>query len=34
MTVKTLLDVGAGPGTAMWAVAVLWPALKHIVLVE
>ncbi|MDN5276335.1 MAG: hypothetical protein PWR01_300 [Clostridiales bacterium] len=31
---KTLLDVGAGPGTAMWAAAMVWPELEHITLVE
>ncbi len=32
---STLLDVGAGPGTAMWAAAALWPqALKEITLLE
>jgi ribosomal protein RSM22 (predicted rRNA methylase) len=31
---KTLLDAGAGPGTAMWAAASLWPDLEHITLLE
>jgi ribosomal protein RSM22 (predicted rRNA methylase) len=31
---RTLLDVGAGPGTAMWAVATLWPTLEQITLLE
>lgn len=31
---KTLLDVGAGPGTAMWAAAALWPNLTRITLFE
>jgi ribosomal protein RSM22 (predicted rRNA methylase) len=31
---KTALDVGAGPGTALWAVADCWPALADALLVE
>ena len=31
---KTLLDVGAGPGTAMWAASTLWTDLEHITLLE
>ncbi len=31
---RTLLDVGAGPGTAMWAVTTLWPELEQITLLE
>jgi ribosomal protein RSM22 (predicted rRNA methylase) len=31
---KTLLDVGAGPGTAMWASVILWPDLERITLLE
>ncbi|MBZ9957666.1 small ribosomal subunit Rsm22 family protein [Mesorhizobium sp. BR1-1-14] len=31
---KTLLDVGAGPGTVLWATADLWPDLQHAVLLE
>ncbi|HEY5560850.1 MAG TPA: small ribosomal subunit Rsm22 family protein [Clostridiaceae bacterium] len=31
---QTLLDVGAGPGTAMWAATTLYPELKHITLLE
>jgi ribosomal protein RSM22 (predicted rRNA methylase) len=31
---KTLLDIGAGPGTALWAAAGLWPGLKRATLVE
>ncbi|MDF2699352.1 MAG: Ribosomal small subunit Rsm22 [Haloplasmataceae bacterium] len=31
---KTLMDVGAGPGTAMWATSTLWTALEHITLLE
>jgi ribosomal protein RSM22 (predicted rRNA methylase) len=30
----TLLDVGAGPGTAMWAATTLWPDLEKITLLE
>lgn len=31
---RTLLDVGAGPGTAAWAAAVHWPELERCVLIE
>lgn len=31
---KTLLDVGAGPGTVLWATADLWPELEDAVLIE
>lgn len=31
---STLLDVGAGPGTAVWAALDTWPNLKRVVLVE
>ncbi|ANT50812.1 small ribosomal subunit Rsm22 family protein [Mesorhizobium amorphae] len=31
---KTLLDVGAGPGTVLWATADLWPDLEAAVLLE
>lgn len=31
---ETLLDVGAGPGTAMWAAVTIWPDLRRIVLLE
>jgi ribosomal protein RSM22 (predicted rRNA methylase) len=31
---KTLLDVGAGPGTVLWATADLWPDLEQAVLLE
>src|ERR1700744_709016 len=31
---KTALDIGAGPGTALWAAADCWPALADAVLVE
>jgi ribosomal protein RSM22 (predicted rRNA methylase) len=30
----TILDVGAGPGTALWAAAGRWPSLEEAVLVE
>lgn len=31
---RTLLDVGAGPGTVMWAAAETWPALANATLLE
>ncbi|TIL94282.1 small ribosomal subunit Rsm22 family protein [Mesorhizobium sp.] len=31
---KTLLDVGAGPGTVLWATLDLWPDLEQAVLIE
>ncbi|TPL04947.1 small ribosomal subunit Rsm22 family protein [Mesorhizobium sp. B2-4-11] len=31
---ETLLDVGAGPGTVLWATADLWPDLQQAVLLE
>jgi len=31
---QSLLDVGAGPGTAMWAATAIWPDLKRITLLE
>ena len=31
---RTLLDVGAGPGTAMWAAVEVWPELERVTLVE
>lgn len=31
---KTLLDVGSGPGTALWAAAIVWPALEKATLLE
>lgn len=31
---KTVLDIGAGPGTALWAAADCWPALEDALLVE
>jgi ribosomal protein RSM22 (predicted rRNA methylase) len=31
---KTVLDVGAGPGTALWAAVECWPALTDALLVE
>ena len=32
--VETMLDLGAGPGTAMWAAAQMFPDLRRVVLVE
>jgi ribosomal protein RSM22 (predicted rRNA methylase) len=34
MAPKRLLDLGAGPGTASWAAAALFPSLEEIILVE
>lgn len=31
---RTLLDVGAGPGTAGWAASTMWPGLSHARLIE
>jgi ribosomal protein RSM22 (predicted rRNA methylase) len=31
---RTLLDVGAGPGTGMWAAAAVWPDLERVTLLE
>ncbi len=31
---KTVLDIGAGPGTALWAAADCWPSLADAVLIE
>jgi len=31
---RTLLDAGAGPGTAMWAASELWPQLEQVILLE
>lgn len=31
---QTLLDIGAGPGTAMWAATTVWPGLSTITLLE
>jgi ribosomal protein RSM22 (predicted rRNA methylase) len=31
---RTLLDAGAGPGTATWAATALWPSLEHVTLLE
>src|SRR5262245_58432690 len=31
---KTMLDIGAGPATALWAAADCWPALDDVLLVE
>ena len=33
-TPKTLLDVGAGPGTVLWATSELWPDLEQALLLE
>jgi len=33
-TPKTLLDIGAGPGTASMAAQILWPSLKLITMIE
>jgi ribosomal protein RSM22 (predicted rRNA methylase) len=30
----SMLDAGAGPGTAMWAATTLWPELERVVLLE
>ena len=30
----TMLDAGAGPGTAMWATATIWPELERVTLLE
>lgn len=31
---RTLLDLGAGPGTSIWAASAIWPALERAVAVE
>ncbi len=31
---KTALDIGAGPGTALWAAAACWPTLADALLLE
>ncbi|PKR88150.1 rRNA methyltransferase [Pleomorphomonas diazotrophica] len=31
---KTVLDLGAGPGTASWAAAALWPSVASVTMVE
>lgn len=31
---RTVLDVGGGPGTAVWAASEVWPELEHIVSLE
>src|SRR5947209_15698155 len=31
---RSLLDVGAGPGTAMWAASEVWPELAQVTLLE
>lgn len=33
-TPRSVLDVGAGPGTAMWAAAAMWPELERVTLLE
>ncbi|MGE5559582.1 MAG: small ribosomal subunit Rsm22 family protein [Chloroflexota bacterium] len=33
-TPHSLLDVGAGPGTAMWAAAAVWPGIERVTLLE
>lgn len=34
LEIKSVLDVGAGPGTAMWALCEHWPAIEQITLIE
>ena len=34
LTPLTLLDIGSGPGTAMWAAREIWPSLRNHTLVE
>jgi ribosomal protein RSM22 (predicted rRNA methylase) len=34
MEPRTILDVGAGPGTALWAAADTWPSIQQAVLLE
>ena len=31
---RSMLDVGAGPGTAAWASIELWPSLEHVTLID
>ena len=31
---KSLLDVGAGPGTVMWAAAEIWPDIQSVTMLE
>lgn len=31
---RTVLDIGAGPGTVAWAATALWPGLEHATLIE
>ena len=34
LKIETMLDLGAGPGTAMWAAAEMFPDLRSVVLIE
>lgn len=34
LQVRTCLDIGAGPGTAAWAAAIIWPEIAQITLLE
>ncbi len=34
LNIKSVLDLGAGPGTAMWAICEHWPHLEQITLIE
>jgi len=34
LRVRTQLDVGAGPGTAIWAARAVWPELEHVTALE
>lgn len=34
LAIKSLLDLGAGPGTAMWAATELFPSIENITLIE
>lgn len=34
LEIKSILDLGAGPGTAMWALCEHWPSIEQITLVE
>ena len=31
---RTMLDIGAGPGTALWAASAVWPTVEHATLLE
>ena len=31
---RSMLDIGAGPGTACWASMELWPSLEHVALID